>query len=398
MAFMVCHMEKFSEKDIQGIGIHNERKTENSKNEDIDYSRTPENTELHEELNSSYIAKVNKIIDNGYTSDRKIRENTVKMVSFVVSASPDYINNLEKSEQERYFKESYNYLAEKVGKSNIVSAKVHYDEKTPHMHFCSVPLTKDGRLSAKELFDRNTLKEIQNNLHTHLKSKGFDLVKGEKKEKVKHLDSHKFKAQELKNEINKIEKDIFDLEERKKTLENNLKNTDYLARPIDINKFQRINKPVFGVFNEKKESIILYPEEMNKIIDSAELGRIYKKENEDLIEQNKNLEKSLKDKFDLAETNNSFFKALEINFDTMPKEQFKEHLERVIKPVLDDMPLSLVNDKALNFINSCNKYNSAFAKDKIMPILKPIVEKVRKNKELKIEKEKTRYKNLGINR
>ena len=44
MAFMVCHMEKFSEKDIQGIGIHNERKTENSKNEDIDYSRTPENT------------------------------------------------------------------------------------------------------------------------------------------------------------------------------------------------------------------------------------------------------------------------------------------------------------------------------------------------------------------
>ena len=137
---------------------------------------------------------------------------------------------------------------------------------------------------------------------------------------------------------------------------------------------------------------------MNRIIDSAELGRIYKKENEDLLEQNKNLEKSLKDKFDLAETNNSFFKALEINFDTMPKEQFKEHLERVIKPVLDDMPLSLVNDKALNFINSCNKYNSAFAKDKIMPILKPIIEKVRKNKELKIEKEKIRYKNLGINR
>ncbi len=208
MGFMVCHMEKFSAKDVRGIEIHNERKTQNSKNKDIDYERTGLNLELHDQIGDTYTKKINGIVENGYTSSRKIREDTVKMVSFVVSASPDYLKNLEKSEQDRYFKESYNYLAEKVGKSNVISSKVHYDEGTPHMHFCAVPLTQDGRLSAKELFDRKALQEIQNDMFNHLKNKGFKLEKGLKKEKTPHKDFHEWK----KENLSKIEKVQISLE------------------------------------------------------------------------------------------------------------------------------------------------------------------------------------------
>ena len=405
MAFMVCHMEKFSEKDIQGIGIHNERKTENSKNEDIDYSRTPENTELHEELNSSYIAKVNKIIDNGYTSDRKIRENTVKMVSFVVSASPDYINNLEKSEQEKYFKESYNYLAEKVGKSNIVSAKVHYDEKTPHMHFCSVPLTKDGRLSAKELFDRNALKEIQNNLHTHLKSKGFDLVKGEKKEKVKHLDSHKFKAQEIKSAILEIEKEISGLEKNKKDLEKKLENNSYLKNSdtFHIQKYEAINKSKGVIFKEKAKTILVPEEEMRELIDIAN-SRIYaERDIKNLEIEKSNLEAKLENSHDFDRVSMNLIDSIEFNKKNLSKEKYQEFLEMTFNPMINNKPEQIQKNICEAFVNAGNKIKKDFAKNTdfvndLGQILIKSVKNYEKNKELKNAKEKIRYKNLGINR
>ena len=49
------------------------------------------------------------------------------------------------------FTRAFAFLTERVGEDNIISAVVHMDEKTPHMHLCFVPLTRDGRLSAKEI-------------------------------------------------------------------------------------------------------------------------------------------------------------------------------------------------------------------------------------------------------
>lgn len=50
-----------------------------------------------------------------------------------------------------YFNRAFDFLKERVGEENIISAVVHMDEKTPHLHLCFVPLTKDKRLSAKEI-------------------------------------------------------------------------------------------------------------------------------------------------------------------------------------------------------------------------------------------------------
>lgn len=262
MAFMVCHMEKFSAKDVRGIEIHNERETENSKNKDIDKSRTGENLELHENLNGTYANKIKEIIEEGYTSNRKIREDTVKMTSFVVSASPDYIKNLDKLEQDRYFKESYNYLSERVGKSNVISAKVHYDEGTPHMHFCSVPLTQDGRLSAKELFDRKALQEIQKDMLNHLKSKGFDLEKAQKVEKSPHKDFHEWKKEQ---------------ENQFKTLKNDLESFDR----------QAYDKHYSGVLKSKFEGYVVHEDNLIELRTYARQGILLKSE----VERLKNIEK-----------------------------------------------------------------------------------------------------------
>ena len=50
-----------------------------------------------------------------------------------------------------FFEEALRFLEQHQSKGTILSAVVHMDEKTPHMHLCFVPLTEDGRLSAKDI-------------------------------------------------------------------------------------------------------------------------------------------------------------------------------------------------------------------------------------------------------
>ena len=77
---------------------------------------------------------------------------------------------------------SLKYFGEKFGSKNVVYAKVHLDETTPHMHLGIVPLTSDGRLSAKDVFNRSVLRSVQSELPVFLKSKGFDVKRGRKDE------------------------------------------------------------------------------------------------------------------------------------------------------------------------------------------------------------------------
>ena len=73
------------------------------------------------------------------------------MVEALITTSPEIMEKLNSSEQRQFFERAAAFLYERIGKENVISAVVHMDEKTPHMHFCFVPITKDGRLSAKEV-------------------------------------------------------------------------------------------------------------------------------------------------------------------------------------------------------------------------------------------------------
>lgn len=63
---------------------------------------------------------------------------------------------LAREEMMDFMKRAYTFVAERVREDNIVSAVIHLDEKTPHMHLCFVPLTKDHRLCAKEILGNRT--------------------------------------------------------------------------------------------------------------------------------------------------------------------------------------------------------------------------------------------------
>lgn len=82
----------------------------------------------------------------------------------------------------RFFEESKKFLTEFVGAENVISATVHKDEKTPHMHFLHVLVTPDGRLNANKIYTRESLKKLQTELPAYLQSKGFELQRGVEQE------------------------------------------------------------------------------------------------------------------------------------------------------------------------------------------------------------------------
>lgn len=81
----------------------------------------------------------------------KVRKDGVKFIDTIVTASPELLAAMKPEEVRRYFERALKFLQQEVGTENIFSAVVHMDERNPHMHLCFVPLTKDNRLSAKEI-------------------------------------------------------------------------------------------------------------------------------------------------------------------------------------------------------------------------------------------------------
>lgn len=92
------------------------------------------------------------------------------VVTVPTESFPSYFPELRNA----FFKETYNFLCERYGKENVVSAYVHMDEVTPHLHFAFLPIVKDKKhperekLSAKEKITRNDLKCFHEQLQAHL--------------------------------------------------------------------------------------------------------------------------------------------------------------------------------------------------------------------------------------
>ena len=147
MAYAILRFAKRKGGAAKAIAAHNERTKEAyASNPDIDKSRTVQNEHLIAQR-WSYGQEIRHRIG---MAGCRVRRDSVKFVETLITTSPEFAKAHE-SEMPEYFERALGFLKERVGEENIFSAVVHMDEKTPHMHLCFVPLTKDKRLSAKEI-------------------------------------------------------------------------------------------------------------------------------------------------------------------------------------------------------------------------------------------------------
>lgn len=198
MSFLVLHMDKFKKEAVRGIQSHNERERESHSNPDIDYERSARNYELCDHAVENYAEAIQNRIDD-LLLVKAVRKDAVHMCGLIVSSDSTFFEKLSPYHTKRFFEESRVFLTEFVGAENVISAKVHMDEKTPHMHFLHVPVNREGRLNANSIYTRDSLKMLQTEFHRHLHSKGFDLQRGVEQEpgsKKKHLDTREYKQQQ----------------------------------------------------------------------------------------------------------------------------------------------------------------------------------------------------------
>ncbi len=84
---------------------------------------------------------------------RKVRSDAVYLVSFVLGASPEFFKVSTTEKQYAFFRDCVKFFKDKYGEENVLSAVVHLDETTPHLHLNLIPIV-NGKLCAKDLFDR----------------------------------------------------------------------------------------------------------------------------------------------------------------------------------------------------------------------------------------------------
>src|SRR5699024_762852 len=246
-----------------------------------------------------------KRIEDGYTGKRAVRKDAVKHVQGIITSDTAFFENMSDDNIREFFEGSLEFVQEKYGKDNVLYATVHLDEKTPHMHFGFVPLTEDGRLSAKKILgNKNDLSRLQDEFHEYVNNKGYDMERGQSVRETgkKHLSVEDFKKQERKDELT-LENERLEKEKRKK--EKELADIKRANQPLNVSLENEVHeeKNVFGkVTSEYQTGRLIMTEDdftqikqkyfsATRILEDYERLRYsdFHKENESLKEENKSL-------------------------------------------------------------------------------------------------------------
>ncbi|MEK4910720.1 MobV family relaxase [Niallia sp. FSL M8-0099] len=380
MSYAILHMQKLKQPAIKGIQIHNQREKESQTNADIRNELSHLNYDLVNPKSIDYNEKVNKMIEEGVTTGKAIRKDAVKVASFLVTSDSEYFQNLSEREERRFFESAYEFFADEYGEKNIAYAMVHKDEKTPHMHVGFVPITEDGRLSAKDFFGKKQqLAKLQDKFHDHMVREGFNLERGVSTDR-KHVESAKYKALTLQQ----MEKDAKEKYER--TIGQIHEITDKTKAIENIE-----SKKVLGLVGMKEQ-------DYQSLVDYATNGVIYQVKAENLekdLEKAKKEVEQLKSDMQIGQDKvRHYYKHIEENLDSLVKEKVIEKMKKT--------------DIVKKYENLIEKYNGLVNKynDQLKEKTKLVGERdtlkfenqsyQRENRDLKLENGKLKDKYLEL--
>lgn len=227
MGYAVLHTEK-GNLSPGGIGKHIDREV------GAEHAYQHANPALrdknqHYELNDYCKMPLHKAIEerikDGYKSDKAIRKDAVKYCTHILSGSHEEMKAIFQDEKKSsaWVMANKRFIEQEFGEKNIVRFTLHLDEKTPHIHVVTVPITSDGRLSAKEMIGNR--KDMQDRQDRYaLAMQQFGLERGMRNSPARHES-----AKEYHTRINEGLKPKFEIKPEKNMLgvytENSLSKT-----------------------------------------------------------------------------------------------------------------------------------------------------------------------------
>jgi len=194
-------IKKFHSGDLQGVTRHVFREKNIDTNPDIDPSLSYKNFSFMSARKTA-LKKINeRIKEVQFGKKRKLRKDAVQLVGIVLTGNLQESGNkeLDEARQKVYFAEATKFFCKRYGYENVMYSVGHVDEKGSkydHLHIGIVPVTKDGRLAAKELFDKNQLIQLHTDFAKEVGSK-YGLERGESKKdtKKKYVEMSRLKQQ-----------------------------------------------------------------------------------------------------------------------------------------------------------------------------------------------------------
>lgn len=312
MSYAIIRNTNYKMTNLSGIYRHNERKNTNYSNKDINRQNSMKNYSIKAPY-STY-EKMFKDIKIEHKLKGQIKKVSNVMCELIITSDKDFFDNIGEIETKRYFQTAYKFVSnyQNLGEEYIVSAKVHMDESTPHLHLIFIPVihkidSKSGKLidkiSCSEYWKgRDSYKKLQDNFYTYMTKSGFDLERGKLKD-VEHLSTEKLKQ-------------VTGYENIKYELENN----------TEINVVQEINNTNLPVIVEQNKSLIAYTNKLKgylvKSLKAVEKVNILQCENDELRQENQQLKKENKR---LKDYINNTFEYVSLLFDFS-----KETLHRLV--------------------------------------------------------------------
>ena len=314
MSYSIVRVSKVkSGTNTTGIQKHVQRENNNYENEDIDHSKTYLNYDLVNEYNQNFNNLIDEKIEQNYTGKRKIRTDAVKHVDGLITSDKEFFDNQTPEDTKQFFEHAKEFLEQEYGKDNLLYATVHMDEKTPHMHYGVVPITDDGRLSAKQVVgNKKALTEFQDRFNEYVSQRGYDLERGQSRQvtnaKHEQMSQYKQKTEYYKQEYERESQKTDEIKQKNdKLVREYQKSLNALKKPINV-PYEKETKTVGGLFNKETQetgNVVIRQEDFNafqkqieaaqsitddyEYIKSDKALNDLKSENNELKQENENL-------------------------------------------------------------------------------------------------------------
>lgn len=245
MGYAVYHVEK-GQTSSGGIGNHIDRKKgaeHTYQHADPNRQHLNRNYEVHQGREKIPLHQaIEERIKEGYTGQKAIRKDAVKYKTHILTGSHEDMKRIFSNPQtaQKWIDENRKFIEKEFGKENVVRFSLHMDEKTPHIHAVTIPLTQDGRLSAKEIIgNKKEMQARQDRYASHMMQ--FGLERGIRNTGIKHENATEYyarmnQAQEVaeKTEI-KVEKGLLGYKaESVQELENSVKSLKVALKSKDL--------------------------------------------------------------------------------------------------------------------------------------------------------------------
>lgn len=210
--FCIMRTEKRKRTDLGGIQKENTR-TATEYNNKVAPGMDIFNVVLKESNN--WLQDINREIQ---AAGAKARSNSVMALDTVYTASPEFFQERTNAENDKFFQDCLKFHNKHFG--HIISAVVHYDETTPHLHVISVPLTKDGRLSARDVIGNKTKMSKTQDQFFEQVGRSYGLERGihmDGQEKKEHISAQEHELREIKQQITREQEKLEAIEHSEET-------------------------------------------------------------------------------------------------------------------------------------------------------------------------------------